>query len=246
LSGGEQRWRILADGTSLGEAGGSTSAEIIHAVIIGDELWSDGQRRPLAQAARREGQRVAVVATPGLTLKDVLVRCQQLGAARCVLLPAAPPGLLPIEGVIGTPSSERSGALMGDGGLGLGGDGSGDPGQLGQIGVGENTAPRVKRSEDQTEQGGMRDVIRRILKHHNKQVRGCYERALAREPQLAGRVSIKFTISPQGDVSSAEVAQDTLADPEVGRCVQGVILKLTFPTSDAPLIINYPFTFQPG
>jgi hypothetical protein len=253
LISGVEAWRATEDGQALIEArdqNGRDALSVIRHVVVDEQLWSAGEKHPLTFESRAEGEIVAVVATPDLQLKDALLRCHRLRASQCVLLPAVPPGFMPTLA-----KTELGAGLLDellkstDGGFGLG-DAPGDPGQLGKIGQGGTIGkglPRVKLDGDHTELGGMRDLVRRVIKRQQRQVRACYEQALARDPEARGKVTIKFAIDLKGDVSQATITEDTLSDPEVGRCVQGVIRSLKFPTpTGGPIIINYPFVFQPG
>ena len=51
------------------------------------------------------------------------------------------------------------------------------------------------------------------------QVRGCYERALAQNAGLQGKVEVDVRIAPSGEVCSASIAKETLGDPAVLSCV---------------------------
>ncbi len=51
------------------------------------------------------------------------------------------------------------------------------------------------------------------------QVRSCYERALAHNAGLQGKVEVDVRIAPSGEVCSASIAKETLGDPAVLSCV---------------------------
>ncbi|MEM7609347.1 MAG: AgmX/PglI C-terminal domain-containing protein [Myxococcota bacterium] len=90
------------------------------------------------------------------------------------------------------------------------------------------------------------EVIRDVIRSHTSQVRYCYEQALVNTPQLSGRLTIRFIISPTGSVQNAVVQSSTLEDEDVGRCVVGVMRRMQFPApaGGGIVIVNYPFQFS--
>lgn len=89
----------------------------------------------------------------------------------------------------------------------------------------------------------VRDVIHRDL----NAIRYCYERRLRLDPELAGNVTVRFVIGPDGRVSSA-TATSELADPLVGECVAERVRRLAFPApaGGGILKVSFPFLFHPG
>ncbi len=86
--------------------------------------------------------------------------------------------------------------------------------------------------------------IRAGIRAHMREFRGCYEKALEKNPKLEGRVTAKFVIGGTGAVveSTAE------GMPAIDACIAGVISKITFPrppASKGAITIIYPFTFAP-
>ncbi|HEV8325579.1 MAG TPA: AgmX/PglI C-terminal domain-containing protein [Myxococcota bacterium] len=96
-----------------------------------------------------------------------------------------------------------------------------------------------------------KEIIRRVIRAHLAELRYCYERALARVPDLAGKVTSLFVIAPNGRVASAHIESSTLDSPDVDACVADRLLRLTFPaTADSiadggVLEVRYPFVFVP-
>jgi TonB family protein len=80
-----------------------------------------------------------------------------------------------------------------------------------------------------------------------RMVQDCYERELKRDPQLAGKVEIEFTIGADGSVEDARVAQNRMGSGEVGNCIVGRILRWKFPKpSGGSVTVNFPFIFTPA
>jgi TonB family protein len=137
----------------------------------------------------------------------------------------------------------------GDGvGFGRGG------GRMGRGRSGDRTGPDLSgrsgrspdlRLGDATTFGGLsKEVIRRIVQQHRGRIRHCYEAALRTNPDISGRVTVKFVISPQGNVQSAEGSGNTTGDDGLEACVVNVVKRMSFPQADGVTSCMYPFMLQ--
>lgn len=93
-------------------------------------------------------------------------------------------------------------------------------------------------------------LIRTVVRSHVAEIRGCYELGLAADPQLAGRVSVRFMIDPRGAVSEAVVASSSLpalAEP-VQACIVAAVKGWRFPVppGSGEAEVLYPFVLAPG
>jgi hypothetical protein len=86
------------------------------------------------------------------------------------------------------------------------------------------------------------EIIRRYVRLSDARIRHCYESQRQANPPLTGTVESHFSILPTGEVSAATASG---LDPEVARCVAGVLQTIAFPSSDRPTDVNYPFHFVP-
>ncbi len=93
-----------------------------------------------------------------------------------------------------------------------------------------------------------KDLIRRVVRAHINEVRGCYDQGLARDPNLRGRVEVQFAIGPTGSVSSSVVSESSVADAAVGQCIAKAVRRWRFPTGalGGSALVTYPFTLAPG
>jgi hypothetical protein len=91
------------------------------------------------------------------------------------------------------------------------------------------------------------EVVQRVVRQNFGRFRMCYEQGLRNNPNLAGRVSIAFTIGRDGSVGSAQNAGSDLPDAAVVSCVQSSFRALSFPAPDAGIVkVTYPIAFSPS
>ena len=85
-----------------------------------------------------------------------------------------------------------------------------------------------------------------VQKYLTAPVRYCYERALAKQPSLAGKVVTRWT-STKGQVTEVSLDKNELT-PEVGECIRKRIEQVKFPKEDnlCTYSVSYPFIFRPG
>ncbi len=85
-----------------------------------------------------------------------------------------------------------------------------------------------------------------VLRQRNRDIQRCYERALARDPELAGRFMLEFTIGDDGRVTDARLPQNELGE-EVGTCIVGAVRRWRF---DAPeggsVTVRRPYILDSG
>ncbi len=122
--------------------------------------------------------------------------------------------------------------LKGIGGLSAGGVATGDVGII---------------EEEIEMQGGLdRDVIARYIKSQLGQIRYCYERQLSANPDLYGKVQVKFTIGSNGRVSTQNIGLTTLKSAMVEGCILRRVAKWQFPKpkGGTQVKVKYPFLFK--
>ncbi len=88
-------------------------------------------------------------------------------------------------------------------------------------------------------------TIDNVVRSASGRLRSCYQKVLDHKSALAGTITIRFVIGPDGKVRSTAVASDTVGDAEVVSCVRRNIQALTFPARGGA-IVTYPFVFAPG
>ncbi len=166
------------------------------------------------------------------------------------------------------------GDSFGAGGLGLSGVGEGGGGRGEGIGIGElgfghgagtGTGQGIGGGRDRLRGGHavraphMRDsmpsvngrlppeVIQRIVRQNFGRFRLCYENSLRNNPNLQGRVTVKFVIDRSGAVGMTADGGSDIPDSGVVQCVVRGFGNLSFPQPEGGMVtVVYPILFNPG
>ncbi|WP_438008661.1 AgmX/PglI C-terminal domain-containing protein [Sorangium sp. So ce321] len=90
--------------------------------------------------------------------------------------------------------------------------------------------------------------VQQVVRAGFGQLRSCYERGLLKDPNLTGKVMIRFAIARDGSVSEAGDAGSDLPDREVVGCVLKSVFSLKFPEPEGGGIVTvvYPIVFAPA
>ncbi len=89
--------------------------------------------------------------------------------------------------------------------------------------------------------------IAKVVGRRKGAVKSCYEKQLKRNPKLAGKVKVQFTILESGRVGQARVVEDTTGDPAVGTCIANAMKRWRFPKPDGGSVtVAFPFVFAPS
>jgi TonB family protein len=90
------------------------------------------------------------------------------------------------------------------------------------------------------------ETVRRIVRQHNNETKYCYEKQLITRPDLAGRVTVKFTIGGSGAVIAAAVQESTVEDRTLEGCLMDRIRRWGFPEprGGGVVVVTYPFVFR--
>ncbi|MGH7491603.1 MAG: TonB family protein [bacterium] len=82
-----------------------------------------------------------------------------------------------------------------------------------------NEEPLIEAEEGGTGSGRSQDEVAAIVARHTAAIQSCYQSELRRNPNLQGKLVVRFVISPQGMVESVTVVSSTLNNDSVERCV---------------------------
>ncbi len=61
--------------------------------------------------------------------------------------------------------------------------------------------------------------IRRVVMSHNPAIQDCYRRELKENPDLKGKITVRFAIDPEGYVVEAEIVNSTFHLPRLENCI---------------------------
>ncbi len=127
------------------------------------------------------------------------------------------------------------------------GDGQGFGSGSGRLsGSHRSRPPQVRMGATQVSGRLPPEVIQRIVRQNFGRFRLCYENGLRIAPNLAGTVSIGFTIGRGGDVANTRVDSSTMGDTTVEQCLASSFARLTFPEPDEGTVsVVYPIVFSP-
>ncbi len=178
-----------------------------------------------------------------------------------------------LEAALGGLDGAKVAAGYGQGGLGLRGGGPGGGGTgvntmgIGKVGTKGRGAGDAAYGSGEGGLGGKADrdvsisqgtpiilgsldpeIIRRIVREHQGQIRYCYERELTSHPGIFGKVVMKWVINGDGKVTQAQVAETQMKNSNVESCLASRIKGWVFPKPKGGgiVIVNYPFVFKQG
>jgi len=97
--------------------------------------------------------------------------------------------------------------------------------------------------------GGKRsaDEIERVFQKNKGSIFNLYNRALRKNPSLAGQVVVELTISPSGQVTAVNIISSELNDEKLERKLTLRIKKFKFAKANvAEITVTYPIDFLPS
>lgn len=128
------------------------------------------------------------------------------------------------------------------------GDLSGAAGEGRNLGLGDKAKKQISaevKTASFTSQGSLSaDSIRAVVERNIRGVKACYEKALTQQPDLQGKVVVKFTIGPEGKITEFSIEESTMGNKEVEGCILSRLRRWEFPKPDqGPVTVSYPFIF---
>ncbi len=183
---------------------------------------------------------------PGGALSDLLKESGHEGDAEQVFRQVGGALLATADSGLGTSRGGESGQTQGIGGLVATGPKSG-------IGTGDKAEKKVQAivKEEAAQDLDASDLNPAEVAAKIRQYRGalvaCYETALKRNPNLSGKIVLRFTIGQIGKVTKVEIEADTMHDDEVNQCILARAMNWRFPAPQSRsdgVQFAYPFIFQ--
>ena len=91
------------------------------------------------------------------------------------------------------------------------------------------------------------DEIERVFQQNKGGIFNLYNRALRKNPALAGKVVVEITIAPNGTVKAARILSSELGDKSLERKLVLKIKRFKFSSSNvAEITVTYPIDFLPS
>jgi hypothetical protein len=91
------------------------------------------------------------------------------------------------------------------------------------------------------------EVIQRIVRQNFGRFRLCYEAGLRNNPNLQGRVAVRFVIGRDGAISNVSNGGSDLPDSGVVSCIVRAYYGLSFPQPEGGIVtVVYPIMLSPG
>jgi hypothetical protein len=145
----------------------------------------------------------------------------------------------------GGPRGGGSGTVAGIGELGTRGGGGVDLGEKREVAAKPaevGTGP-VEVDSSEVDKGALTKFIKARL----GAIRSCYEKELKRNPNLKGKITVGFTIQPNGRTSDIEIEENTLGNDTVASCIKTVVRGWTLPFKPEDAVpVTYPFLLSPA
>jgi TonB family protein len=90
-------------------------------------------------------------------------------------------------------------------------------------------------------------AINDVVLSHKASVRMSYEKYLKRDPKLAGKVTIRFTITAAGTVTNVEVVENSTGNTDLENEIMRKVQMWKFePVPEGDATVTYPFVFRPS
>ena len=91
-----------------------------------------------------------------------------------------------------------------------------------------------------------KDILR-VVGGRQRGIQYCYEKELARNPELNGKVTMGWRIGLDGKVAKVVVQSSTLGNKSVEGCMKRQIQRWRFPKPEGGMCqIRFPFVFNAG
>lgn len=220
-----------------------------------------------SKVPKREGMMVSKIDPKKIGLANVLSNSMKSGAISSILSDNADAFDNKMAVAMAGTGSELS-IGYGAGGMGFKGTGSGGGGTggygrihgLGRVDTGGGMGMRAGLGKKGTGKvgkfspGGMsgsgfcqRNDIQSKVMQRAGAIRACYEQQLQIHENLAGKVTVRWTINLEGVVDGASVLDSTLGNSAVEQCVMRAIRRIRFaPPEGGVCVVQWPFVFNPG
>ena len=104
----------------------------------------------------------------------------------------------------------------------------------------------TRQQANSMDSAGDRSVVSQVVHSHRQEVRACYAQVLEKAEPAEGLVSVRFTITPSGEVERANLAASSMGDPDVERCIVRAVRSWRFPAlaTLGSTTVTYPWVLN--
>lgn len=90
-------------------------------------------------------------------------------------------------------------------------------------------------------------AINKVVSSNKVSIRMSYEKYLKQIPDLAGKITVRFTISASGRITSIQILENTTGSSELERDIKRKVRMWRFaPIPEGDVTVTYPFIFRPS
>lgn len=111
----------------------------------------------------------------------------------------------------------------------------------------QQDVPRTRRGKPAQATGTIntKEVVA-VFSKHEGELKKCYERALKRDPGLAGKVTLQVRIESSGRASTVTAAGQSMSDDIMFECMERQAQSWRYPIPEGgAAIVRKPFRFSP-
>ena len=84
-----------------------------------------------------------------------------------------------------------------------------------------------------------------MVRSHLEAIKSCYEKQIAKHPDLQGSVEVGWTVEKDGSVSGARVVKSTINEKNVESCIVAEVGRWRFITApERTVVARFPFVFK--
>lgn len=90
-------------------------------------------------------------------------------------------------------------------------------------------------------------AVNKVVSSNKVSIRMSYEKYLKQIPDLAGKITVRFTISASGRITSVQILENTTGSSELESDIKRKVRMWRFaPIPDGDVTVTYPFIFRPS
>ena len=143
--------------------------------------------------------------------------------------------------------AERTGGRVGDVGIerqGVGRAGGAQFGTSGSVNITTQAPPEISGAGANASERSQ-EAIGHVITREQSRLKRVYEEWLKRDPQISGRLTVKFSLMPDGSVANLTIANSTIANTDFCDAILRYVKRWQFASvaGGGPVEVTVPFNF---